>query len=112
MHNSNYSTLPNTGIIAKLRGIEGKELKDKAKLHGIQDHSKKIKKDKKAIKSETVPSTQAKGEIVALEEGEEDPNAEQCIAQSNQLSFDLEERPSETLINEYAKFPLYIEARV
>ncbi|TNV84672.1 hypothetical protein FGO68_gene6114 [Halteria grandinella] len=45
-----------------------------------------------------------------LEEGEEDPNSEANQASEPlKAQFDLEDKPLETLINKYAKFPLYIE---
>lgn len=43
-----------------------------------------------------------------LEEGEEDPNSE-GISEPLKDSFDLEDKPQETLIGKYVKFPLYIE---
>jgi hypothetical protein len=52
----------------------------------------------------------------SLEEGEEDPNADPNQFASNILlvgnavsHFNLDDRPSELLLNKYEKFPLYIE---
>jgi ubiquitin-protein ligase len=47
-----------------------------------------------------------------LEEGEEDPNADILNLQPDQMAFDLDEKPSDTLVGEYTKFPLFIECRV
>lgn len=67
-----------------------------------------VKKDRsKASRSESKIAARS-----ALEEGEEDPNADVSMMPADQLAFDIDEKPAETLISVYEKFPLYIEAKV
>lgn len=48
---------------------------------------------------------------ITLEEGEEDPNADVQMSPAS-ASFELDERPGESLINKYVKFPMYLEVVV
>lgn len=98
-------------------------LKAKNKKNNVSDSSKKIKKDKnahqlkvvkrlKGLSQQRVEELKPQNQSVSLEEGEEDPNADIAMLQQEVLDFDIDEKPLETLIDEYHKFPQYIEVKV
>ena len=108
--------------VAQIR--EAARQKDDIKK-GVAESSKGIKKDKsqiqikklkmqKTIQGRSAPKVDQKAaqNNPTLEEGEEDPNAENNMFMMDQMQFEIDEKPQDVLLEEHPKFPLYIEIRI